>query len=476
MNLTDLSKTAFINPSGSNSSEISALLKRVLEEVLDFSTNAERYPCIPDEPDELESFEFPDFPVGQEAFIKLIQTTLKNSMNPLNPAYIGHMDTMSSTASLAGDLTAAAINNNMLSREMSPFFAELEENITTYMAQKFGLGKKSGGVMLSGGSLANLQALTVARNHMLDTASQALHELPGQPVILASEAAHTSLQKAAMVLGLGNQGVQWVPTDSDSKMGTVALRKILVELKQNRQLPFCLVGTAGTTTTGNIDPLSELSAIAKEHNIWFHVDAAYGGALMFSHKHKHLLAGIEHADSITFNPQKWMYVAKTNAIVLFRNKQLLQREFRISAPYMKEDSETVNIGEISLQGTRHADILKLWLTLQHIGLNGYRQLIYESFELTEYMKREIEKRPFLKLSGKPEMNILCFRATPASLPQEKWDAYNVQLNSYLLEEANYFLSLPNYRSQKWQRAVLLNPYLNKKDIKLLFRYIDHFSV
>lgn len=474
MDLSELSETIFIDPSGSNSSEISVLLKDVLEKVLVFSTNAEGHPCIPENLVEPESFAFQDFPVGEDVFINLIQTALKSSMNPLNPKYIGHMDTIPSTASLAGDLTAAVVNNNMLSREMSPFFTELEKNVTHFMANKFGLGEDSGGVMLSGGSLANLQALTVARYHILDTESRGLHELTGQPVILASEAAHTSLQKAAMVLGLGSQGVQSVPTDEDSKMDTAALRKILTDLREKEQLPFCLVGTAGTTTTGNVDPLQELSEIANEYNMWFHVDAAYGGALMFSHRHKNMLAGIEHADSVTFNPQKWMYVAKTNAMVLFRDKTLLQREFRISAPYMKDVSGSANIGEISLQGTRHADILKLWLTLQHIELNGYRQLIDESFMITAFMKREIEQRPFLKLAGTPEMNILCFRAEPASLPQEKWDACNIKLNSYLLEEANYFLSLPTYRDQKWQRAVLLNPYLDKEYIKMLFTHIDHF--
>lgn len=475
MNRSQLSTSTFIDPSGANSSDIQNLLEKVLKQVLSFSSNADDFTCLPKNLKISKPFGFPDVPVEDDILIRLIQKALKNSMNPLNPGYIGHMDTMPSTASLAGDLTAAIVNNNMLSREMSPFFTELEESVTSYMAQFFGLGKHAGGVILSGGSLANLQALTVARNHILETKIKGLHELPGQPVILVSEAAHTSLQKAAMVLGLGNKGVRTVPTNEHSKMDISALQQILTDLKSEERLPFCLVGTAGTTTTGNIDPLRELSDIAREHNIWFHVDAAYGGALLFSEKYSDLLVGIENADSVTFNPQKWMYVAKTNAMVLFRSKKLLDKEFRISAPYMKEDSDSVNIGEISLQGTRHADILKLWLTIQHIGLSGYRQLIDESMKLTEIMRQEIEVRPWLKLAGKPEMNILCFRAVPSSIPETEWDLFNTNLNMNLLENGEFFLSLPAYRGHKWQRAVLLNPFTDATHIYRLFEKIDHFT-
>jgi len=475
MNRSELSTSTFIDPSGANSSDIRNLLEEVLKQVLSFGSNADDLSCLPENIKISEPFEFPDVPVEDDLLISLVRKALKNSMNPLNHGYIGHMDTMPSTASLAGDLTAAIVNNNMLSREMSPFFTELEEAVTSYMAQFFGLGKHAGGVMLSGGSLANLQALTVARNHILQTKVKGLHELPGQPVILVSEAAHTSLEKAAMVLGLGNKGVRTVPTNEHSKMDISALRQILTDLKNEESLPFCLVGTAGTTTTGNIDPLRELSEITREQNIWFHVDAAYGGALLFSKKYGDLFVGIENADSVTFNPQKWMYVAKTNAMVLFRNKKLLENEFRISAPYMKKDSDSANIGEISLQGTRHADILKLWLTIQHIGLSGYRQLIDESMKLTKKMRQEIKVRPWLKLAGKPEMNILCFRAEPSLIPETKWDSFNTDLNTHLLEDGEFFLSLPTYRGHKWQRAVLLNPFTDATHIDQLFEKIDHFA-
>ena len=474
MNLSDLPNNAFTDPTGDNLKDVQEMLDTVLRKVLAFSSNAESHDPLPEYNLWNRSFDLPEKPAAEDELMRLVESALHRSMNPLNSRYIGHMDSMPSTASQATDLVAAAINNNMLSAEMSPFFTRLEKELTSLLAAQFGLGDESGGVMTSGGSLANLQALTVARNVMLDTQSKGLHHHSGQPVILASEAAHTSLQKAAMIMGLGSDGVRSVRTDSKSKMDPDALKTILKEIGQTNQRPFCLVATAGTTTTGNIDPLPELAEIAKKHQLWLHVDAAYGGALIFSGQYNHLLKGIEQADSITFNPQKWMYVAKTSAMVLFRDMNLLHEQFQIGAPYMKQGNTVSNLGEISVQGTRHADVLKLWLTMHQIGKQGFGQLIDESYELTSHMRHQIEQRSFLELASDPEMNILCFRGKPDHLPENQWDNWNTKLNEYLLDKANFFLSLPTYRGHRWQRAVLLNPYTEKSHISELFEHIDYY--
>ncbi|QXD13703.1 hypothetical protein GQ464_009440 [Rhodocaloribacter litoris] len=254
-----------------------------------------------------------------------------------------------------------------------------------------------------------------------------------------------------------------------------AIKRAIENAQQQGKLPFCVVATAGTTTTGNIDPLQDINAIAREYDLWFHVDAAYGGALIFSEAQRSRLAGIEHADSITFNPQKWLYVAKTCAMVLFRDMSALTNAFRVSAPYMRDTEGFINLGEISVQGTRHADVLKLWLSLYHIGKSGYAQLIEESYRLTEYFTRLVRKRPFLELASSPEMNIVCFRGVPPWIPEARWDQWNTDLQEYLLREGNVFLSLPTYRGHYWLRAVLLNPYLEEEIIDQLFELVDRFA-
>jgi glutamate/tyrosine decarboxylase-like PLP-dependent enzyme len=385
------------------------------------------------------------------------------------------MDSIPCTASILGDLAASAINNNMLSLEMSPLFSRMESELLKRMASLFGLGADSGGVMLSGGSLANLQALAVARNAAFNVREQGLSTTGKQPVLFASSAAHTSIQKAAMLLGLGTSSVVEIPTNDDSQMNADELAGAIRRSLAERKAPFCVVATVGTTTTGNIDPLREIQAVAKDHNLWFHVDAAYGGALVFSNVHLHRLNGIELADSITFNPQKWLYVAKTCAMVLFRDRNILEKVFRIPSPYTGRGESFTNIGEISVQGTHHADVLKFWLSLQHIGRAGYAQLIEESYALTAFLVEQIRMRPFLQIASQPEMNIVCFRGTPNHLPEAEWDEWNAGLQNYLIREANVFLSLPLYRNARWLRAVLLNPYADETTLEGIFKHIDEFA-
>lgn len=343
--------SAFIDPQGKNREQVKLLVEQVVNLVIDCSAAANERSPLPATTINFDSLNIPDVGLPEKDIIDSLQGILSESMNPAHTGYIGHMDTMPTTFSILGDFAAAAVNNNMLSLEMSPVFSRLEDALIKQTARLFGLGESSGGLMLSGGSLANLQALAVARNSYFDSREKGIIGLRQQPVIFASEAAHTSIQKAAMLLGLGTASVVKVKINRDSQMDAADLRQKIEQSKTEGKAPFCIVGTAGTTVTGNIDPLEEINLIAKEFNLWFHVDAAYGGALVFSEKYRDRLAGIEYADSITFNPQKWLYVAKTCAMVLFKDAGLLDTAFRVAAPYMRGggDEEFINIGERSVQ-------------------------------------------------------------------------------------------------------------------------------
>ncbi|SFR66872.1 pyridoxal phosphate-dependent decarboxylase family protein [Halogeometricum limi] len=473
MNRSALPDAGFIDPSGANDEAVRDLTERVVDGLLAQLTGASERSPLPDDPTSL-SAAIPDESRESAELLADLEAAVEGSMNPAAPGYIGHMDTVPTTVSVLGDLVASAVNNNMLSVEMSPVFSELEVRLTETIATEFGLGPDAGGVLTSGGTLANLHALAVARNDSFDVHEGGLAAVDREPVLFASSVAHTSLQKAAMLLGLGADAVVPVETDGDSRMDPVALDRAVTDARESGRAPFCVVATAGTTTTGNVDPLPAIRNVAREHDLWFHVDAAYGGALVFSRRERDRLRGIDAADSVTFNPQKWCYVAKTCAMALFADADVLREEFRIGAPYMRGDDAIPNLGELSVQGTRRADVLKLWLTFQHLGRDGLEQLLDESYRLTALVRDRVERRDSLELASDPETNIVCFRATPDWCPRDERDELNGRLQRTLLSEYDVFVSLPTYRGSRWLRTVLLNPFTGEETLDDLFEGVDTF--
>lgn len=480
MDRTALPRDAFIDPTGQNRAAIEALMAQVSGQILDhLSQAATRSPLPPLAAGDKTGLDLPTtippLPTAIAPLLNHLQTLIGQAMNPAHPGYMGHMDPLPSTLSLLGDWVAAALNNNMLSVEMSPGFSRLEPLLMQDIARLFGLGPQAGGLLVSGGSLANLQAIAVARNVKLKVQQRGLAGLTRPPVLLASELAHTSIRKAAMVLGLGTDGVIAVPTDGANRMDAAAVEAAIAAALAAGQQPFALVATAGTTVTGSIDPLAALGEIARRHGLWFHVDAAYGGALVFSPRYRDRLRGIDQADSVTFNPQKWLYVTKTCASVLFRQFDHLHQHFQIAAPYMNTDTGWPNLGELTVQGTRHVDVVKLWLTLQHFGKAGCGALVEASYDLTATFVQAVRDRPYLTLANEPEMNLVCFRGCPDWVPRDRWDDWNQALQAHLLHQGHCFLSLPQYRGQRWFKAVLLNPFTEPSTLADLFAALDRFA-
>lgn len=465
----------FINPEGTNKELIENKLQKITTQLLNFLSDAINKPTYPKfEHFGKQHFEIPTEPSSDNEISSRLQELFDFSMNPANPKYIGHMDSIPTLWSIIGDYIASAINNNQLSLEMSPVLTQLEYSITKQFATLFGFPNSAGGVMLSGGSLSNLQALIVARNEKFKSNGN-ISTLHKEPVIFTSEHSHSSIQKIGMIMGIGSNNVVKIKADENSKLDICHLEYQIKEQKKLGKVPFAIVATAGTTVTGNIDPIDEINTIAKKNDLWLHVDAIYGGAVIFSEKHKCLMNGIENADSISFNPQKWLYVAKTCSMVLFKDFQNMIENFRISAPYMKEQEDFINLGEINIQGTKYAEIVKLWLSLLGLGKRGVQELIDFSFEMTKKFVEAISKRDYLKLVSKPELNLICFRGEPNYIQNAEFDEWNKSLQNHLVNETDFFVSLPKYKGNLWLRAVLLNPFFSEKHIELLFEKIDTFE-
>ena len=450
------------------------LLRELVEAALDSLSHAAEFPALPTEAYSEQRPWLADDSQSDEEVRRRAIDVVAHARNLANPRYIAHMDSSpATTASIAGAILSATLKNNLLSREMSPSLSKVEDQVLNELAAEFGW-TNGGGTILAAGTLTNLQALAVARNAQLGTVEKGVHALAGAPVFFASEAAHSSVQKAAMVLGLGVAGAVPVKTDASGRMEVSDLRRQITAAKAAGKLPFAVIATVGTTITGAIDPVNEIADIAEEFGLWLHADAVYTGAAVFSRKHKHRIRGIERANSVNLNLHKWLYQAQAGSVLLFRDKNVLLEHFRIGAPYMSSE-HGLNLGEISLHGSRNSYVFGLALTLLHLGRRGFEQLIDEGYALTDAFVSELRKRDFIEIAGAVDTNMVCFRLRFAGVDDAALDEVNLKLQAHLSRQGGFELAFTPYKGVKWVRPVFQNVHFTEADSRELVAEIDRFA-
>jgi len=273
-------------------------------------------------------------------------------------------------------------------------------------------------VLASGGTEANLIALKCARDQAHKAAvNSGLRSALGDLTVYASEQCHFSIQRSLDSLGLGRHSLRKIPTDENFHVSPNALQRQLELDREAGCIPCCIIGIAGATSTGVIDPLQTLAVIARENNCWYHVDAAYGGTLAFSQKHRDRLQGIELADSITFDPHKWMFVPFACGAVLVRDGgRVLRDAFDITPEYLNEDRGGADVEfdffRYGQMGTRRFSSLKLWMALKFMGRAGYAAVIERQIALTEYLAGRIDELEDFARVSPVETAVCCFRFAP----------------------------------------------------------------
>src|SRR3954451_6098222 len=259
-----------------------------------------------------------------------------NAMGVPSPRYFGQFNPTPLPIGVWADALASMLNQNAGAWRNGPASAMIEARVIRWLCDLLDYGPQSFGTLASGGSEANLIALKCARDSVGNgIKDHGVRKAPGDLVIYASEQCHYSIDKSAGILGLGRQAVRKIPTDDRFHIIPEALREGIAKDREAGRIPCCIVGVAGTTSTGVIDPLEELAEIARENRCWYHVDAAYGGTLAFSAKHKDMLRGINLADSITFDPHKWMFVPFSCGATLVRDGgRVLREAFDMTPEYL----------------------------------------------------------------------------------------------------------------------------------------------
>jgi glutamate/tyrosine decarboxylase-like PLP-dependent enzyme len=436
----------FLNPDRSNLEDIRKLGYAFVDLIVDSVLDTQNQAFVQDK----SSFKI-NIPEHGDKLVDLLaevrSQVLPRTVNFQNPRYMGHMDSVPTAITIWADALISAINNNMLSYELAPVFTEMEAQLMQWFGNLFGMGTDCFGTLTAGGSLANISGLLLARNWKQPQSKTFgnAHNL----VAFVSDAAHTSFEKAMNVLGIGKENLVRVATNVRGEIIIEELElKIQKAIREGKQ-PFFVAAIAGTTVTGAVDAIHAVGEIAKRYDCWFHVDAAYGGAGIFLPKLQPLFKGCELADSITFNPQKWLWVARTCAMLIVKDKQHLVDGFDGELPYM--DDRTLNFGNLNLQGTRRTDSLKLWMALKAMGISGCRYLVERSLDLSDNLRQWVEASPDLELVCEPTLNIICLKSNNPHLSSEI-------LRQQWIDAGKLWLSLPLWKGDRILKAVVLHPY------------------
>lgn len=464
-------KDFFINPEGRNIEEIKRIGYSIVDLIVDQFCNLKDQPIFnyisPKRLDAIFSDTVPEDGIRWSNLLKEIKDkVLKYSFYFGHPRYIGHMITQPSVPCIFLDSLISALNQSLFLWEVGPSAAHLEREVIKWLCEIFGYEKGSGGMFLAGGSVANLTALMIARNLFISKGMDI-----SRLIAFCSEYSHFSVKKAANFVGLKEENLIQIPSDTNGKMIPDALEINIKKVLSQKKVPFFVVATAGTTISGAIDPLSDIHKVCEKYEIWLHVDAAHGGAVIFSDRWKHLLEGINKADSIAFDPHKWLYNSIPFATILLKNESHLSH-LLFKAPYIEEpeDEEGTrpNQGEAAIQGTRGFDALKLWACLKLIGTKGYKKIVDHCIDMTHYLAFLIKEHKALELCSMPEINILCFRCLSKNGYHDK---LNLKIQKTLEAEGKAFLSVARFQGKKVLRAVVLNYCTEKDDINFILNEV-----
>jgi L-2,4-diaminobutyrate decarboxylase len=399
------------------------------------------------------------------------ETILKHSVNVSHPHCIAHLHCPPLIAALAAEMFITATNQSMDSWDQSPAATLLEQQMVNELCHLFGYGTAADGIFTSGGTQSNFMGLLLARDRY---AAQHLNwqiQQRGLPPeadrfrILCSDVSHFTIHQAAALLGLGEKSVIKVETDAEYRLCPIALKRHLKQLQAEKLLPIAVVATAGTTDFGSIDPLPELAACAKQYGLWLHVDAAYGGALMLSDRHRDKLTGIELADSIAVDFHKLFYQPISCGAYLLKDKSHFN-SIKLHADYLNPETNAIqgipDLVTKSLQTTRRFDALKLFISLQALGRHEIAEMIDTTLELAQATAQLIDTDPELELANDPAINAIVFRYCPKknvlARTSEDWSNYiNNKIRAMLLQSGEAVIAQTKIHDRIYLKFTLLNP-------------------
>lgn len=428
-------------------------------------------PALPDQGSDASS-------LLDEAVKLLFEHSLFNG----HPRFMGYITASAAPIGALGSMLAAAVNPNVGLSQLAPIATEIEGQVVRWIAEMIGYPPDCGGLLLSGGSMANFVCFLAARKAKAswDVRTHGIYSSNGRLLVYASSEAHTWLQKVADLSGLGTAAIRWIPVDEAFRMNTSVLRTQIQEDLRAGDLPFLVVGTAGTVSTGSVDPLPELAAICREYGLWFHVDGAYGAmaALLLASKECEVpvdLQGIGEADSVAVDPHKWLYAPLEAGCALVRQPALLRDAFSFHPLYYHLDEDnaaSINYYEYGPQNSRGFNALKVWLALRQAGREGYVEMIADDIRLAQELHRVVAAQREFQVFTQ-DLSITTLRYVPSDLVpgspevEQYLNTLNAAILTQLQKSGDAFLSNAVIGGTFVLRACIVNFRTSLGDIEAL---------
>lgn len=456
--------------------EMQALSHRVVDDAVDYLRDVRDRPVWREMPAEVRggfAAPLPRFPSPlADVYDEVSRTVMSYPMGNIHPRFWSWYMGSGNFAGALGDFLAAIQGSNLGGGNHAA--ALMDSQVVNWCKQMLGFPASASGTLVSGGSMANIVGLTVARNVKadIDVREHGVAAIERPLRFYGSDQLHSCHRKAMEALGLGNAALRRIPTDTSLQIDIAALRTAISQDRAAGFKPACVIGNAGTVNTGAIDHLRTLAELAHEEGLWFHVDGCIGALIAIAPENGHRVAGIDRADSIALDPHKWLHAPFEVGCALVRDAAAHRRTFAVTPEYLESTPRGLASGEwlhdYGLQTTRGFRALKVWMALKQHGVEKFGRLIDQNIAQATYLAGIIEAEPLLELAMPPAINIVCFRYQPG-LAGERLKALNTEIMLRLQEEGIAALSDTTVHGQHWLRVAIANHRTRRGDLDLLVR-------
>src|SRR5580692_9798596 len=456
-----------MNPVEISTGEFRRLADRAAQIAAEYLDNIDGFSISPatsgEKPLRLFRTAMPEAGIGEDALNALSEIIRLSRVQ--NGRFFGYVLGSGEPVAAVADLMASVLNQNVTAWRSGPAAVTIERTVVGWLAQAIGCPGFRGS-LTGGGSSANLMALAMAREAKLPANEAGMRAAP-QGVVYASEEVHMSIPKSVALLGIGRKNLKLIPTDQDFRMIPAELEQAIEQDKKEGKIPIAVVASAGTVSTGTIDPLPEIAAIARRHGLWMHIDGAYGALAAIAAPKK--FTGLDLADSLSLDPHKWLYQPLDCGCLLYRDVNAAHSAFSHTGDYAKaltdDPIESFAFFEESLELSRRFRALRLWLSLRYHGLKAFRAAIQKDLDLAQRLASAIANQPKLELMGPVELSAICFRHVGVNpLTEDELNRQNADILKRVVQRGHVYLSNATLRGKFCLRACIVNHRTTEADV------------